>query len=59
MICISITRFISDHMWNLSASIVHSMTVRNDFPCVLVPLLENKPWEKTTEKGEVLIFEDN
>jgi len=35
------------------------MTVRNDFPCVLVPLLENKPWEKTTEKGEVLIFEDN
>jgi len=43
----------------LGASIVHSMTVKNDIPCILVPLLENKPWEKKNEKGEIQIFEDN
>ena len=46
-------------MRTLSASIVHQMTVKTDMPCILVPLLENRPWEKKNEKGEVLHFEDN
>lgn len=30
----------------------------NDIPCVLVPLLEHKPWIRTNSKGEQEKFED-
>jgi hypothetical protein len=30
----------------------------NDFPCILVPLLELKPWLRKNSKGETEKFED-
>jgi len=30
----------------------------NDIPCVLVPLLELKPWLRKNKKGETEKFED-
>ena len=58
MICFSIIRFISDHLGDLSVPIVHQMMESNDMPCVLVPLLEIKPWIRKNAKGETERFED-
>ena len=59
IICISILRFISDHMPSLSVPIVHAMTTKNDMPLTLVPLFEMKPWERKNGKGEIEHFEEN
>ena len=56
--CFSLIRFISDHMSDLSVPIVHQMMENNDIPCILVPLLELKPWMRKNKKGEVEKFED-
>jgi hypothetical protein len=34
------------------------MMETNDIPCILVPLLEMKPWLRKNTKGEVEKFED-
>jgi hypothetical protein len=34
------------------------MMENNDMPCVLVPLMELKPWLRTNSKGEQEKFED-
>mmetsp|Transcript_47207 Transcript_47207/g.34507 ORF Transcript_47207/g.34507 Transcript_47207/m.34507 type:complete len:80 (+) Transcript_47207:551-790(+) len=34
------------------------MMDQNDIPCVLVPLLEMKPWIRKNKKGETEKFED-
>jgi hypothetical protein len=56
--CFSLIRFISDYMQDLSVPIVHQMMENNDIPCVLVPLLELKPWMRKNKKGEIEKFED-
>ena len=56
--CFSIIRFISDHTESLPVPIIHQMMENNDIPCVLVPLLEYKPWLRTNHKGENEKFED-
>jgi hypothetical protein len=58
MICFSLIRFISDYMSDLSVPIVHQMLEANDIPCVLVPLLEIKPWLRKNKRGENEIYED-
>ncbi len=58
MCCFSLIRFITDHMSDLSVPIVHQMMETNDIPCVLVPLLEMKPWLRKNTKGETEKFED-
>lgn len=58
MICFSIVRFISDHLGELSVPVVHQMIENNDMPCILVPLLEIKPWFRKNAKGETELFED-
>lgn len=58
MICFSLIRFISDYMSDLSVPIVHQMLENNDIPCVLVPLLEIKPWIRLNAKGEKELYED-
>jgi hypothetical protein len=30
----------------------------NDIPCILVPLLETKPWLRRNKKGDLEKFED-
>jgi len=58
MICLSLIRFITDHLQDLSVPIVHQLMENNDMPCVLVPLLELKPWLRKNVKGETEKFED-
>jgi len=58
MIAFSLIRFISDHINELSVPIVHQMMEANDIPCVLVPLIELKPWLRKNVKGEMEKFED-
>ena len=58
MICFSLIRFISDHIQDLSVPIVHQILENNDIPCVLVPLLDIRPWVRLNIKGETEIFED-
>ena len=56
--CFSIIRFITDFMTDLSPHITHQMTEQNDIPCILVPLIEIKPWLRKNKKGELEKFED-
>jgi hypothetical protein len=34
------------------------MMENNDIPCILVPLLEEKPWIRTNAKGDLEKYED-
>ena len=56
--CFSLVRFITDHMGDLSVPVVHQMMEVVDIPCVLVPLLELKPWFRKSKKGDLEKFED-
>lgn len=56
--CLSLIRFISDHMLGLSVPVVHTMMEAHDMPLILVPILEAKPWFRTNPKGEEEKFED-
>ena len=58
MICFSVIRFISDHVKDLSVPVVHQLMENNDIPCILVPLLELRPWIRKNAKGETEKFED-
>jgi hypothetical protein len=58
MIAFSLIRFISDHVTDLSVPVVHQLMENNDIPCVLVPLIEIKPWLRKNSKGEMEKFED-
>jgi len=58
MICFSLIRFISDYMSDLPVPIVHQMLENNDIPCVLVPLVEIKPWIRKNARGEDELYED-
>jgi len=58
MICFSLIRFICDHVQDLSVGIVHQLMEANDIPCILVPLLELKPWIRKNVKGDTEKFED-
>ena len=51
-------RFICDHVSELSVGVVHQLMEANDMPCVLVPLLELRPWLRKNVKGETEKFED-
>jgi zinc finger MYND domain-containing protein 10 len=58
IICISIVRFICDNLSSLNMPIVHQMTEVNDIPCILIPLLEEKPWLRTNSRGDQEVYED-
>lgn len=58
MSAFSIIRFICDHVSELSVGVVHQLMEANDMPCVLVPLLELRPWLRKNVKGENEKFED-
>mmetsp|Transcript_6717 Transcript_6717/g.6599 ORF Transcript_6717/g.6599 Transcript_6717/m.6599 type:complete len:279 (+) Transcript_6717:180-1016(+) len=54
---ISIIRFISDHMEGMTLALVQHLVEQCDIFCVLVPLMEMKPWIRS-KKGGKMIFED-
>lgn len=59
MTCISLIRFITDHMESLPASIVHQIMDTADLPLQLVPIMEFRPWIRTNNQGKEEKFEDN
>jgi hypothetical protein len=59
MTCISLIRFITDHMEALPASIIHALMDTADLPLQLVPLMEFKPWIRENHKGKQEKWEDN
>ncbi|KAL4477620.1 hypothetical protein ABPG74_002770 [Tetrahymena malaccensis] len=59
MMCISIIRFISDYVKHLPVSVVHHLLKINDILCILVPLIEDKPWLRQTSDGEREKYENS
>jgi len=55
---ISIVRYITDHLSGLPLSVTTRLLNTHDLPCVLVELLQNTPWTKTGEKGELLKYDN-
>jgi len=51
MMCVSIIRFITDFVKYLPVSIGHHLLIDNDILCVLVPLIEDKPYLRTNSNG--------
>jgi hypothetical protein len=58
IIAFSLIRFITDHIHELPVPIVHQMMEISDMPCVLVPLIELKPWLRKNHRGDLEKFED-
>lgn len=52
MMCISIIRFLTDYVRYLPVSVIHHMLEVTDILCVLVPLIEDKPWIRKGANGE-------
>lgn len=53
MMCLSLIRYISDYVRFLPLGIVHHLLVETDILCLLVPLIEDKPWLRKTAKGTI------
>ena len=51
MTCISLIRFITDHMEALPASVIHALMDTADLHLQLVPLMEFRPWIRKNNKG--------
>ena len=50
MLCITIIRYITDHSKLLPVSALHHLIVNCDVLCVLVPLIEIRPWIRENNK---------
>lgn len=59
MTCLSLIRFISDHMEGLPAGIIHQLMENCDIPLSIVPILEYRPWLREDKNGVHEKFEDN
>jgi hypothetical protein len=59
MACISIIRYITDHLNSLPFPVRNHIMNNKDTPLLLVSLMELKPWLKENEKKEQLYFENN
>jgi hypothetical protein len=57
IMCISIIRYITDYIKHLEIGILHHLLIECNIFAVLVPLIEERPWMRTTDKGEREIFE--
>ncbi|CAK80346.1 unnamed protein product (macronuclear) [Paramecium tetraurelia] len=59
MMCLSIIRFITDHIKRLPINILHQIIVENDFFFLLVPLIEQKPWLRINPNNEREVLEQS
>ena len=48
MKCITILRYLCDHIDELPLGVSTRLTITHDVPVLLVQLMENKPWIKTS-----------
>jgi hypothetical protein len=55
---LSLLRFVTDYMNDLSVPVVHQIMDNNDLPCMLVPILELKPWIRLDARGNLEKYED-
>jgi hypothetical protein len=53
---LSILRYLTDHLEQVSLGVTTRMTITHDVPILLTQLLESKPWAHV-KKGRVMIFE--
>ena len=56
---ISIIRYISDHIKHLQLAVLNRLIIDNDIFCLLVPLIELKPWFRNNHKGDREVFENS
>lgn len=60
MACLSITRFISDHLDQLPFPVTNTLLNGKDFPLLLVEILEVKPWYIINNSKEIThVYDDN
>jgi zinc finger MYND domain-containing protein 10 len=59
MACLSILRYITDHLQALPFPVKNHIMNIKDIPMLLVALMESKPWLKNDDKGGLLLFENN
>jgi len=59
MMCLSIIRYITDYVKYLPIGIHHHLLVECDVLCLLVPLIEDKPWLRINTKGDREKFENS
>lgn len=59
MMCISLIRYISDYIKYLPVGIVHHLLIECDILCVLVPLIESKPWLRINAHNEREKYENS
>ncbi|XP_078052093.1 zinc finger MYND-type containing 10 [Augochlora pura] len=57
MRCISILRYLAEFSDNLPLSILSRMLSTHDVPYLLVDLIENRPWIKTNDDGENMVYD--
>ena len=53
--CISIVRYISDHLNNLPFPVRHHLINVKDVLLILIPILECKPWIKKDKNGKIKV----
>jgi len=51
MCCITLARFLTDHLGSLPVSVPRQLLDHLDLPMVLVPLMEAAPWQRRSSKG--------
>jgi len=56
--CISLIRFISDHLSSLTLAVVQQLVEQCDIFQTLIPIMEEKPWIRPTKNGGELIYEN-
>ena len=63
MACLSILRYFTDHLVNLSFPIRNHLLNVKDIPLILIPIMESKPWikERKSKEGKTYteIFDNN
>ncbi|EFN80765.1 Zinc finger MYND domain-containing protein 10, partial [Harpegnathos saltator] len=57
MRCISILHYLIEFLDNLPLYVVSRMLVIHDIPYLFTQLIENQPWKKQNENGEMLIYD--
>ena len=59
MSCISIVRYVTDHLTKLPPAFAHHLVAQRDIVMLLVDLIDRKPWLKTNKDGGREIWEDS
>ena len=57
MKCISILRYLTDHLENLPLGVTARVMITQDIPIVLANLLDMKPWLKVSGENNTRVFE--